>query len=82
MAYASDEQVALAAKLGYEVTRSHKYGHRFQKGGRRIWSLYQGWQSADLVDGQYINHKPYQHLEGALTRDLSDEEREALLKDY
>lgn len=71
MAYASNQMKFLAKLLGYEMQESVRYGTRFRKEHRRIWSTAEGnWQTADLVDKHYTNHQIYVGLGDALIRPL------------
>lgn len=70
MAYASEEEEQAALAMGYEVSRSTLTGSKFRHGARRIWSTRIGWQTADLVAGQYRHHVIYDDLLKALQRDL------------
>lgn len=43
----------------------------FVKGEHRnVWATYQGFQTADLIDGMYCNHKKFDDLSDALARPL------------
>jgi hypothetical protein len=68
--YATDTEVALGEELGYEHSRDVHRGSRFQRGERRVWSTYSGWQTADIINGEYTNHKHYTNLSEALSRAL------------
>jgi hypothetical protein len=67
------ERVAtLAEANGYQYEFSPKIGHTFNKGHRYVWAIFDGWQTADMVEGFYRNHLryPQEELEAALGRDL------------
>ena len=68
MTYATEQQMELAAELGYTRERSPRNGDSFNKGNRDIWAIQKGWQTADLIDGYYQNHQPFYELELALNR--------------
>lgn len=78
MPYATEDEVKLATELGYSHQRSHRFGSKFQNSGdRRIWSIRMsesssgfGWQTADLENGWYTNHKKFSDLSSALRRPL------------
>lgn len=70
MTYATREEITLANELGYSVEESIQYGNRFTNGNRNVWAIREGWQTADLIDGSYCNHKAYTQLEEALKREL------------
>jgi len=70
MAYASEEEEQAALAMGYEVSRSPERGSAFAQGQRHIWSTRIGWQTADLVAGQYRHHVIYDDLLKALQREL------------
>lgn len=74
--YANDHEVEVATDLGYTHNRSPKTGSDFSKGRRRVWGTYRGWQTADLVNNHFTNHKMFdsRNLVGALKRPLEDEE--------
>lgn len=68
--YANDDDVELAIKLGYTHKRSLQSGSSFDKGCRCIWSTIRGWQTADIINGFYKNHKTFDNLGDALTREV------------
>lgn len=77
MTYATEKEVEHAEKLGYEVERSTRTGHSFQKGVRRVWAIRDGWQTADLIDnellltgGYFVNHQKFADLKEALERPI------------
>lgn len=70
MAYATDKEATKALGLGYSVSNSAQMGTSFARGGRHIWSTRLGWQTADLIDGMYRNHKFFENLNEALERPL------------
>jgi hypothetical protein len=70
MAYASEHEEEVALLRGYEVNRSADRGSSFRNGQRRIWSTRMGWQTADLIAGQYQNHQIFSELPDALERKL------------
>jgi len=70
MSYATENELDQAINLGYRASRSKRPGHSFVKGEKHIWSFwsYTAWQTADLIGGQWVNHKPYDTLGEALNR--------------
>ena len=70
MPYADKQDEELARSMGYSVHMSHKSGSSFKKDDRNIWSTCMGWQTADLDNGSYRNHKIYGVLSDALRRPL------------
>ena len=82
--YSEDNEklAALATQLGWEVDDSRLYerGLIFKKGATRVWHCVSCipkdhitsdliWQVADVIDGRYCNHRPYNDgdLKKALT---------------
>jgi hypothetical protein len=70
MAYASEEDEATARKLGYTVSRTVQRGSAFTHGLRHIWCTRIGWQTANLIGGQYRHHAIFNKLSDALAREL------------
>lgn len=71
MAYATNTEKYLARLLGYKVSQSVMWGNRFQKEQRRVWATAEGnWQTADIVNGYYTNHKLFADVRAALARPL------------
>jgi crotonobetainyl-CoA:carnitine CoA-transferase CaiB-like acyl-CoA transferase len=70
MAYATTGDEELARKKGYTVSRSAERGSAFQQGTRHIWSTRIGWQTADLIAGNYRHHAIFPELIDALERKL------------
>lgn len=73
--YNYHEVKELAESYGYKVIDKVECGviwyGAFTLGVRNIWSLTNGrFQTADLIDGSYTNHKPCSSLEEALSRPL------------
>ncbi len=68
MSYPTTEQIKQAMANSYEVTINNKRGATLQKGHRHIWEAYCFWQTADLIDGKYCNHLPFDTLEEAIDR--------------
>jgi hypothetical protein len=66
--YSTTEQEALATELGFELFRCIDKGDIYSQGERQIWSCRSGWQTADLIDNRYQNHKLFERLEDALRR--------------
>ena len=66
--YAPQEAIDLAMNLNYEVTISPKTGTSFERGPRRIWSTRNGWTTADLIDGRFLNHLNFDSVIDALRR--------------
>jgi hypothetical protein len=62
-------------ELGFTVYRSNQDGWHVDRDNWRIWQVRQGWQSAQLIDGSYCNHKickgHQEGLEEAINRVLS-----------
>jgi hypothetical protein len=73
MSYATDKEVAQAEALGYTWDSNQHRGHVFEQGDRHVWSCHKGWQTADLLDGSYRNHRIFNDLSGALKRPLVDD---------
>lgn len=71
MAYATDEQVALGEALGYAHDKCAERGSSFTNGVRNVWATREGWQTADLIDGYYRNHKKFAGIGDALKRELT-----------
>jgi len=59
---------AMAEKAGFEVIPHPKLTHTFQLGTRHVWSTFDAWQTADLIDGRYCNHQKFNSLSDALNR--------------
>ncbi len=61
--------VKMAEQLGWTVDRStaSHNGYRFTKKNTHIWKIRDGFQVADLVDGNFTNHRPQSCLKNALT---------------
>jgi hypothetical protein len=80
MPYASHAENKLGVALGYTVTISPHSGTSYErwwdKGYRRVWSIESGWQTADVIDNTYCNHRKYGHdeLEQALRRFLEEDD--------
>lgn len=41
-------------------------GLAFEFGVVRIWAIQEGWQTADLIDGYFTNHKKFKDLDEAI----------------
>lgn len=76
--------VAAVAKChGYtvdgEIENGYIYATRFSKGNRKVWRCidrHMGglvWQTADLVDNCYRNHKKFTNLSLAFLRELIEQ---------
>jgi len=87
MPYATQEQKTLAIDNGFSIDENIKSGttfykkyhtEKFGKVERHIWSFIERnnlramWQTADLVNGKFVNHKHYEddQFENAVTRSL------------
>jgi hypothetical protein len=70
MAVFHEQDETLARKLGYAVIRSPRAGASFVRDDRHVWSTRLGWQTADLDNGSYVNHKIFANLPDALERPL------------
>ncbi len=57
--YIPEEAIDLAMNHGYTVTLSPQKGVRLERGNRVIWKIRFGWQTADIIDGKFTNHKKY-----------------------
>lgn len=68
MTYATQQEIDHATAKGYAHESDTQLGCSFQKLARRVWSVRDGWQTADLIDGQYTNHRKYTDLIEALDR--------------
>ena len=68
--YASDKDIKLAESLGYKHERSTNTGSSFQKDNRRIWSIRDGWQPANIINSYYMQHAKFESLEDAINRPL------------
>tara|TARA_Y100001956_G_C4090371_1_gene172666 strand:+ start:349 stop:636 length:288 start_codon:yes stop_codon:yes gene_type:complete len=78
-----DAVAAVAACHGYnvdgEIENGYIYATRFSKGNRRIWQCIDRrmgglvWQTADLIDGYYRNHKKFKNLSLAFLRELNEQ---------
>lgn len=79
MTYATPVETNLADDIGYSYDCNQQRGHVFKKGTRHVWScstdaqdrLLLAWQTADLIDGRYINHKKFTDLSEALNRPIT-----------
>jgi hypothetical protein len=76
MSYATESELATARARGYAIDCSQQIGHSFMNSARYVWSIRDGWQTADLITGQdfdrFSNHQKYSDLESALNRPLSE----------
>ena len=72
MAYATQEEKKTALSLGYTITETTRNGTSFSRGDRQVWSIQNGWQTADLIGFVYCNHKKYSDLSDALNRIFED----------
>ncbi|GAG09724.1 unnamed protein product [marine sediment metagenome] len=70
MPYATPLEVKLAMHLNYSMKQDTRVGSTFRLGDRNIWGVYEGWQTADLIDNRYTNHKKFIRLSDALNRPL------------
>ena len=68
MTYATAEEVQAAEALGFTCSVNTHRGHWFNKGSRRIWGVPAGWQTADIINGVYKNHRKFTDLTEALWR--------------
>ena len=81
--YATDLEDAEADKLGFTIHRSAMKGSTFIKKRRYVWSIvvshsgdpnfsgiWTRWQTADLIEGHFTNHKRFDTLSDALNREL------------
>ena len=64
----------LAISLGYKLKKRRRETadterSSFFKGNRHVWKVREGWQTANLIDGQWRDHKKFADLEEALTRE-------------
>lgn len=70
-----EEVKKIAESYGYTVEDKVECGvtwyAAFLKGTRRIWRTREGFQTADLVDDLYSNHKPFTKFEDALMRPVT-----------
>lgn len=76
-----EENMKLAEQFGYTTElrkeNNYLYADRFKKENRHIWCCLDRsmggvvWQTADLVDGYYQNHKKFDTLTSALERELA-----------
>ncbi len=77
MSIPTQEGLALAMNHNFTVTISPKRGTSLQRGSRHIWEVQEGWQTADLVDGDpeygegefMVNHKKFATLSEAIKRE-------------
>lgn len=60
------EQYAIDKGFTVDDSTQARNGLSFNKGVVHIWSIREGWQCADLIDGYYKNHRPYDSLKEAL----------------
>ena len=70
MTYATQEEVGLAMNLNYNMTQTVRVGSRFQLGDRHRWAGREGWQTAEVIDNIFTNHKVFSNLTEALRRKL------------
>lgn len=68
MTNATQQEIDHATAKGYTHESDTQRGCSFQKLARRVWSVRDGWQTADLIDGRYTNHRKYTDLTEALDR--------------
>lgn len=66
--YATAKEIEHATECGYTHDCNTHRGSRFERGGRRVWGVHDGWQTADIIDGLYTNHKKFTDLKEALNR--------------
>ncbi len=74
----TNKEIKLIKTLDYKVTKAeYEFVERIVKGRRHVWQvcidhegLIFGCQTADLIDGQYTNHKQFNNLCDALRRPL------------
>jgi len=64
------EEIKHASDKGYEICKTTKYGTRFVKNMRHIWSLQDGWQTADFIGHRFINHEIFATLTEAIDKPL------------
>ena len=69
--YISEKEVDFAINKGYIITLSPIEGESFKKGNRNIWRIYEGYQTADLIEGLYKNHEIFYNVKDALNRPLN-----------
>lgn len=64
----------IVEEAGYTIQDKLENGYiwydYFVKGVRHIWLYREGFQTADLIDGKYCNHKPCKTFAQALEREL------------
>ncbi|NEN87909.1 MAG: hypothetical protein F6K48_02905 [Okeania sp. SIO3H1] len=71
-----EEEKRIAKNRNYECVPDSRRGGSWCKFNRRerwVWLCSRGgygvyWQTADLIDGKYQNHKPFRNLVDALER--------------
>ncbi len=66
--YIPEEAIDLAMNLGYAVLLDPRKGVSLERGPRRIWSIREGYQTADLVQGKWTNHQKFDDVIDALRR--------------
>jgi len=72
-----DWEIDMGVKFGYGAITDERRGYgwpkffkNFTNGVRHVWSIRDGWQTADLIDGRFQNHQPLPDLEQALGRPI------------
>ncbi len=72
--YIPEEAIDLAMNRNYTVTLCPRKGPSMECGGRRIWGIREGWQTADLVGvgvgARWRNHQVFDDIMDALRRPL------------
>ena len=83
MAQPTHDEIQAARDRGYTIEHKVENGHplvsSFIKDSRHVWSilidrheLVMGWQTADLINGYYTNHKMFDVLTNELNRHLGE----------
>lgn len=73
----TEQEAAFAEREGYELTlKEGAHIDSLTKANRTVWVILLdrynfGWQTADLIDGYYCNHRKYKVLINALNRPLT-----------
>ena len=49
-----------------DISTMNHNGPKFTKDTTHLWKIHDGWQCADLLDGNYQNHRPYENVVKAM----------------
>ena len=66
--YLTENEINKALNLGFTVTQCPNKGTSATRGDLHIWNIREGYQTADLIEGRYTNHKKYNNFLDAIQR--------------